>query len=56
MFILKGEYFTDKEEAYVIKIKKFNLFKIPLSLKNINKDLVPPQSFCYLENNSMLSI
>lgn len=42
------EYFSNKETAYAIKIKKTTKYEKPLDLKE-EFDLYPPQSFAYLQ-------
>lgn len=50
--ITKGffnKYFENKEVAYAIKIKDVKKYDIPLCLDVFN--VVPPQSYVYLENS-----
>ncbi|NLN32237.1 MAG: hypothetical protein GX159_01410 [Flavobacteriaceae bacterium] len=42
-----NDYFSNRETAYAIKIKKAKMYNEPLDLKK-EFDLLPPQSFAYL--------
>lgn len=44
-----NKYFENKEVAYAIKIKDVKKYDIPLCLDVFN--VVPPQSYVYLENS-----
>ena len=45
-----AEYFSDRDTAFAIKIKKFIPYDVPLELVELDASVkVPPQSFCYLD-------
>ena len=44
-------YFHGKEYANAISIKKYIAYEKPVALKEIFPGKVPPQSFCYIEDN-----
>ncbi len=44
-------YFGFRDRGYAIKIKDLQIFAKPLNPKDIRKDFLPPQSFCYTEDN-----
>lgn len=46
------EYFSDREVAHAIKIKKTTKYKQPLKLQE-NYNVVPPQSYVYLQDETI---
>ena len=47
------EYFSNKQIAYAIKIKRTKKYKKPLSLKE-NFNVSPPQSYLYLQTEGVV--
>lgn len=43
-------YFEGRVKGYAIKIKHSQLYAHPKYISEIRKGMVPPQSFCYLED------
>lgn len=44
------DYFSDREEAYAIKIREFREYETPIYPQDVFKDFVPPQSYRYIED------
>ncbi len=44
------EYFSDRKNAYALRIGEVIKYDEPIDPKAISSDFVPPQSFRYLEN------
>lgn len=45
-------YFDGKDRAYAIEIGDTTLFPTPINPKDVMEKFVPPQSFCYLDENT----
>ncbi|MFY0544947.1 ASCH domain-containing protein [Brevibacillus sp. H7] len=43
------EYFSNKEQAYAIKIGEVIRYETPIDPKMVDKTFIPPQSFCYTD-------
>ena len=44
------KYFIDKEYGYAIEIKESHRISKPIELNEIQKELTPPRSFCYINH------
>lgn len=44
-------YFNNKEKGLAIFVEDLELFKKPVDPKEIKEDFIPPQSFCYIEED-----
>ena len=43
-------YFKGKEKGYAIKIQNLNFFRNPIDPKKIFSNFIPPQSYCFLQD------
>lgn len=50
------QYFSDKQMAYAIKIKRAQRYKLPKRLEQVTHAGCPPQSFAYLPALSRLTV
>jgi len=50
------EYFKDKTEGFAIEIGELFVFKKPIDPRICFENFVPPQSFCYFDDNVMSRI
>ena len=48
------EYYKNKQMGTAIEVKDFTQFEKPINPKEIIPDFKPPQSFCYLDENSKI--
>ena len=47
-------YFKDKEKAFAIEIRKVEVFTEPVDPYTIFDSFVPPQSFCYVDEDFLI--
>ena len=49
-----NRYFSNKELAYALEIEKLILFKKPIIPSDVWPSFKAPQSFCYIEGDSLI--
>ena len=49
------QYFTGKDKGYAISIKHTKKYDAPIDPWDLLHDFTPPQSFMYIDSNSLLS-